>query len=158
MSVHQPTGRESLVERWILARLETCASELNKHLEGRSFLLATKAIYDFWLYELCDIFIEAMKPLSSEDAPADTRASAQATLYTCLDHGLRMLHPFMPFVTEELWQRLPRRPEDSTISIALASFPLSVSRLLFAHWFAADGNLYRMKLSKISKPSKISKL
>ena len=89
--------------------------------------MATQCVYDFWLYELCDIYIEAMKPLSSETAEESVRRSAQDTLYTCLDLGLRMLHPFMPFVTEELWQRLPRRPEDKTISIAVSAFPESVS-------------------------------
>lgn len=67
-----------------------------------------------------------MKPMSDESAPAATRKSAQQTLYTCLDHGLRLLHPFMPFVTEELWQRLPRRPNDPTPSIMVSSFPVNV--------------------------------
>lgn len=124
-----PSGRETLVERWILSRLEHCSTELNRHLEGRNFQQATTSVYDFWLYELCDIYIEAMKPLSAEDAPEDVRRSAQDTLYTCLDLGLKLLHPFMPFVTEELWQRLPRRPEDKTISIALAEFPKTVSKV-----------------------------
>lgn len=68
-----------------------------------------------------------MKPMTDETAPAARKASAQQTLYTCLDYGLRLLHPFMPFVTEELWQRLPRRPNDSTPSIMVASYPISVS-------------------------------
>lgn len=108
---------------------------------------ATTAAYNFWLYELCDVYIvryprflllqalfngalqEVMKPMTDEAAPIATRKSAQQTLYTCLDHGLRLLHPFMPFVTEELWQRLPRRPNDSTPSIMLSSFPVFVSYL-----------------------------
>ena len=120
---HEPTGKETLVEKWILSRLESTAVDLNKHLENRNFLLATSTIYDFWLYSLCDVYIEAMKPLSADDADPKVRRSAQDTLYTCLDLGLRMLHPFMPFVTEELWQRLPRRPKDTTNTIALAPFP-----------------------------------
>lgn len=92
-------------------------------------MLATQAVYQFWLYELCDVYIEAMKPLSADDAPENVRRSAQDTLYTCLDQGLKMLHPFMPFVTEELWQRLPRRPEDKTVTIALAAFPKTVRAL-----------------------------
>ena len=58
------------------------------------------------------------------DNPA-TRKSAQDTLYNCLDYGLRLLHPMMPFVTEELWQRLPRRQGDPK-SIMIANFPLHV--------------------------------
>ncbi|KAF8308576.1 hypothetical protein DL93DRAFT_2171021 [Clavulina sp. PMI_390] len=121
----KPTGKESLVEKWILHKLNVAATELNQHLTDRSFLLATNTIYNFWLYELCDVFIEAMKPMTDESASPETRRSAQNTLYTCLDLGLRMLHPFMPFVTEELWQRLPRRPQDSTPSIMVSSFPVN---------------------------------
>ncbi|KAJ6621454.1 tRNA synthetases class I-domain-containing protein [Mycena sp. CBHHK59/15] len=90
-----PTGNESLVEQWILHKLN-----------------------------LCDVYIEVMKPMTDEAAPLATRKSAQQTLYTCLDHGLRLLHPFMPFVTEELWQRLPRRPNDTTPSIMVSYFPV----------------------------------
>ena len=71
-----------------------------------------------------------MKPMTDESASPATRKSAQQTLYTCLDYGLRLLHPFMPFVTEELWQRLPRRANDSTPSIMLASYPISVRAIL----------------------------
>lgn len=125
----EPSGKETLVEQWILSRLNKTATELNNYLEARNFQLATQTIYDFWLYQLCDVYIEAMKPLSGDDAPEDVRRSAQDTLYTALDYGLKMLHPFMPFVTEELWQRLPRRPEDKTISIALAQFPAADAKM-----------------------------
>jgi valyl-tRNA synthetase len=107
-------------------------------------MAATTSVYNFWLYELCDVYIvsayyiydafwnfsvlqEAMKPMTDQAAPNDIRESAQQTLYTCLDHRLRLLHPFMPFVTEELWQRLPRRPNDSTPSIMVSSYPVAVS-------------------------------
>lgn len=53
----QPTGDESLVEKWILHKLNIAATELNKLLAERSFMLATTAIYNFWLYELCDVYI-----------------------------------------------------------------------------------------------------
>ena len=92
---------------------------------------ATQVLYNFWLYELCDVFIEASKPLTAETEPETVRRSAQNTLYTCLDAGLRMMHIFMPYVTEELWQHLPRRPDDKTESISLSSFPRSNSKLEF---------------------------
>ncbi|GLB42945.1 putative class-I aminoacyl-tRNA synthetase family protein [Lyophyllum shimeji] len=120
----KPTGRESLVEKWILHKLNVAAAEINTQLAERNFMLATTAAYNFWLYELCDVYIEAMKPMTDESASLATRKSAQETLYTCLDYGLRLLHPFMPFVTEELWQRLPRRPNDSTPSIMVSAFPV----------------------------------
>ncbi|KAF5319390.1 hypothetical protein D9619_008866 [Psilocybe cf. subviscida] len=127
----KPTGNESLVEKWIFHKLNIAAAEINTQLAERNFMAATNAAYNFWLYELCDVYIEAMKPMSDESAPAETRKSAQQTLYTCLDHGLRLLHPFMPFVTEELWQRLPRRPNDPTPSIMVSSFPVNDSAFVF---------------------------
>jgi len=120
----KPSGNESLVERWILDRLNVAADEINKQLTERNFLMATNAAYNFWLYELCDVYIEAMKPMTDESASASAKKSAQQTLYTCLDYGLRLLHPFMPFVTEELWQRLPRVPNDTTPSIMLSRYPV----------------------------------
>ncbi|KAL1686988.1 hypothetical protein GGG16DRAFT_128281 [Schizophyllum commune] len=121
----KPTGKESLVEKWILHKLNVAAKELNTQMTERNFMMATTAAYNFWLYELCDVYIEAMKPMTDDGASVETRRSAQETLYTCLDHGLRLLHSFMPFVTEELWQRLPRRPNDPTPTIMLAKFPES---------------------------------
>ncbi|KAJ1723078.1 valine--tRNA ligase [Coemansia erecta] len=113
------TGKESLAERWILQRLNTAARDLNAALADMSFMPATTAIHGFWLYDLCDVYIEYIKPISEPEA----RGSALQTLYTCLDQGLRMLHPFMPYITEELWQRLPRRASETAPSISLAVFP-----------------------------------
>ncbi|KAJ1863978.1 valine--tRNA ligase [Coemansia sp. RSA 2703] len=113
------TGKESLAERWILQRLNTAARDLNAALTDMSFMPATTAIHGFWLYDLCDVYIEYIKPISEPEA----RNSALQTLYTCLDQGLRMLHPFMPYITEELWQRLPRRASETAPSISLSAFP-----------------------------------
>lgn len=123
----QLCGKETLVERWVYHKLNQATTELNKALSERNFMAATSAAYSFWLYELCDVYIEAAKPLTDNEA---TRKSAQDTLYNCLDYGLKLLHPFMPFVTEELWQRLPRRPGDSTPSIMLSKFPLHDASLV----------------------------
>ncbi|KZT30278.1 hypothetical protein NEOLEDRAFT_1174574 [Neolentinus lepideus HHB14362 ss-1] len=120
----KPTGKETLVEKWIFHKLNFAAQELNRYLGERNFMLATTAVYNFWLYELCDVYIEVMKPMTEPSASPETRKAAQQTLYTCLDYGLRLLHPFMPFVTEELWQRLPRRPNDPTPSIMVSSYPV----------------------------------
>ncbi|KAJ7771844.1 tRNA synthetases class I-domain-containing protein [Mycena metata] len=107
----EATGNETLVEQWILHKLNIAVREVNTQLGERNFMLATTSAYNFWLYELCDVYIEAMKLVTDEQYPAQTSKSAQQTLYTCLDH-------------EELWQRLPRRPNDLTPSIMVASFPV----------------------------------
>jgi valyl-tRNA synthetase len=73
------------------------------------------------------VFIEATKPLFETNLENAEKVSAQNTLYTCLEGGLKLLHPFMPYVTEDLWQRLPRREGDACESIMISSFPEEVS-------------------------------
>lgn len=123
------SGKESLSERWILHKMNEAAKNINLHLEEKNFMQATTDIYNFWLYELCDVYIENIKPVTEPNSPAQPKRSAQDTLYTCLEGGLRMLHPFMPFVTEELYQRLPRRPSDITATISLTRYPTYDAKL-----------------------------
>jgi valyl-tRNA synthetase len=125
----EPTGNESLADKWILTKLNKCAIETNKALEERNFMVATNTVYQFWLYELCDVYIEVVKPICDADTTGDEAATArkvtaQNTLYTVLEAGLKLMHPFMPFVTEELFQRLGRRPGQEINSIVKASFPV----------------------------------
>nr|ASF90243.1 hypothetical protein SPAR06218 [Bartheletia paradoxa] len=119
----EPSGKETLVERWILSELNTASILIAQQLEDRNLMGATETAYNFWLKKFCDVFIEAIKPITDETSPEAGRVSAQNTLYTVLDEALKLIHPFMPYVTEELWQRLPRRPEDNTISISRAAYP-----------------------------------
>lgn len=56
----QPTGRESLVEQWILHKLNVCAADVNTQLAERNFMAATTVAYNFWLYELCDVYIVSL--------------------------------------------------------------------------------------------------
>ncbi|KAI9013757.1 valyl-tRNA synthetase [Phycomyces nitens] len=123
------TGHESLTDKWILHKLNNAAIETNKALSERSFKNATDAVYQFWLYDLCDVYIEVIKPICDADttgnpAAANAKLAAQNTLYTCLEAGLKLMHPFTPFVTEELYQRLTRRPGDKVKSITKASYPV----------------------------------
>jgi valyl-tRNA synthetase len=116
------TGKESLPERWILHKMTTTVRIMNDALAKREFSRATQAIHNYWQYELCDIYIENSKSIIREGTPEE-KQSAIDTLYTALEAALTMIHPFMPFLTEELWQRLPRRPQDTTKSIVVASYP-----------------------------------
>ncbi|KAI9316519.1 tRNA synthetases class I-domain-containing protein [Dichotomocladium elegans] len=120
------SGNERLVDKWILAKLNNAARDTNKALAERNFMNATNAVYQFWLYDLCDVYIEAIKPIcdSTDEASAAQKLTAQNTLYTCLEAGLKLMHPFMPFVTEELYQRLGRRPGDKIASIVKSSYPV----------------------------------
>lgn len=118
----ETTGLESLSELWILHKLTTAVSEINTALAAREFAAATSASYQYWYTNLCDVYIENSKSIIQDGTPEEQH-SAQQTLYTALEGGLTMIHPFMPFLTEELWQRLPRRPGDKTPSIVKAAYP-----------------------------------
>ncbi|KAK9469140.1 tRNA synthetases class I-domain-containing protein [Lipomyces arxii] len=116
------TGQESLVEKWILHKFSEAAKLSSEALERRDFFGSTSAIYNFWIYELCDVYIENSKSLILEGT-VEEQKSARDTLYTCLDGALKLIHPFMPFITEELWQRIPRRTGDKTVTIVKAKYP-----------------------------------
>ncbi|KAJ5510931.1 Aminoacyl-tRNA synthetase class 1a anticodon-binding [Penicillium expansum] len=117
------TGNESLSERWILHKFNTAAKEMNEVLEQRDFSNSAQISYQYWYSQLCDVFLENSKTLLADEASAETKESAKQTLYTALEGALTLIHPIMPFVTEHLWQRLPRRAGDETISIMKAKSP-----------------------------------
>jgi valyl-tRNA synthetase len=101
--------REKLrtVERWILSRLNAVTTEVNRQLSAFRFDEAASALYQFFWHEFCDWHIEMAKPVLLErHGSADDRQLARRVLLEVLDRSLRLLHPFMPFVTEEIWQKL----------------------------------------------------
>jgi len=118
-----PHPKAAKIDLWILSRLAEFVEGVNNGFQCLNFAKATTACYNFWLYDLCDNYLEMSKPIFSSDGAIGDRDASRETLYTCLDMGLRLLHPFMPFLTEELYQRLPRRPNDSIPSIMVSSYP-----------------------------------
>jgi len=110
----------SVYDRWILSRYQRCADQTRDALDRFELSDAANGIYKFVWNELCDWAIELSKPALYGEQSQRERAGAQAALLTALEGALRLLHPFMPFVTEEIWQRLPNR-EGRTIM--LAPFP-----------------------------------
>ncbi|KAI0201120.1 tRNA synthetases class I-domain-containing protein [Astrocystis sublimbata] len=119
----RPKPGKTLAERWILHKMTMSAKAINHALEEREFMKSTGIVYQYWYSNLCDVFIENSKALI-RDGSEEERESVKQTLYTAVEFALLMSHPFMPFLTEELWQRLPRRPGDVTPSIVLASYPV----------------------------------
>ncbi|OXV05687.1 hypothetical protein Egran_06547 [Elaphomyces granulatus] len=120
----------SLPERWILHCMNCAVKGVNEALATREFSKSTKIIYQFFYDELCDVFIENSKAILSDGTPQE-QASVQQTLYQTLDVALRLLHPVMPFISEELWQRLPRRQGDITPTVMLAPYPVFDTSLDF---------------------------
>ncbi|KZZ91896.1 valyl-tRNA synthetase [Ascosphaera apis ARSEF 7405] len=117
------TGKETLSERWILHKFNVASKIANESLQNRDFSVAASTLYQYWYSQLCDVFIENSKILLAPEVSAEAQESAKQTLYTALEGALLLIHPIMPFITEELWQRLPRRPNDTTISIMKAEYP-----------------------------------
>ena len=111
-------GDGSLADRWILSRLEATTQAVTAALGDYRVDEAARALYDFFWGELCDWCLEIAKPaLRGDDAQA--KARAQDVLVYAFERTLRLLHPFMPFITEELWQALPHEGE----SVMVAPWP-----------------------------------
>ncbi|MEK6673467.1 MAG: valine--tRNA ligase [Nitrospirota bacterium] len=113
--------RLSLADRWILSRLASTASETNKALSEYRFNDAANAIYQFIWHEFCDWYIEMSKQSIYSDS--DEKWNTLACLLYVLDNSLRLLHPFMPFVTEELWQTIKSYIQANEESIAISGYP-----------------------------------
>jgi valyl-tRNA synthetase len=111
----------STAELWILSQLQNTITDYRKHLDNFRLDLASQCIYDFIWNNYCDWFVELAKPLLKQDE--DTKYNVQHTLLYVLDNALRLLHPIMPFITEEIWQELKIKLELSSDSIMIAEFP-----------------------------------
>jgi len=126
-----PQGKAQLgmPERWILSRLQSTATAVNTALEAYRCSDAANAIYHFVWDELCDWYIELAKPhlhkgaeLQQDSTKAARRHIVQGVLAHCLETTMRMFHPFAPFVTEEIWQKLPK-PSHLPGSLMITKFP-----------------------------------
>ncbi len=108
-----PIGKPTaLFDRWVLSRLHRCIDEVTRALENYDFDSASLAIYNFFWDDFCDWYIEVAKKRIKE-------AIVRSLLQEVLDVSLRLLHPFMPHLTEEIWQKLPHKEE----SICLTPWP-----------------------------------
>src|SRR6266704_5928699 len=111
--------RLPLADRWILSRAQSAIREATASLEQFRLDEAAKRCFDFVWKELADWYVEAVKPrLAPGDDPAASRATAHAVLAYCCDAALRLLHPVVPFISEELWQKLPGRTADDLLAVA----------------------------------------
>ena len=96
----------ALADRWILSRLEQVQNEVTRLIDSWQFGEAGRQLYEFLWNEYCDWYIEAAKVRLYDGTQSEANATGQVLAYV-LEHSLRLLHPFMPFVTETIWQNLP---------------------------------------------------
>ncbi|HEY0408139.1 MAG TPA: valine--tRNA ligase [Pyrinomonadaceae bacterium] len=132
--------RESwtLHDRWILSRLNRAAQSVDRSLAAYDFYAAVQTLYHFFWDDFCDWYIELTKTDVTSETPTPERDAARSRLVTTLEQALRLLHPFMPYITEELWQRLPGVDEKllhpayrgASPTVMLTEYPQAQSELI----------------------------
>jgi valyl-tRNA synthetase len=133
-----PKENLSLADKWIISRLNKTAVQVNKSLDKYDFHEAVQTLYHFFWDDFCDWYIELVKDEITASEPNVKRDAARSRVITILEQSLRLLHPFMPFLTEELWQKLPEVSSDlhndayknAKQTIMLADFPMGDAAMI----------------------------
>jgi valyl-tRNA synthetase len=133
-----PKENLSIADKWIISRLNRTAMDVNRALDRYFFHEAVSRLYQFFWNDFCDWYIELVKDEITAEEPNVWRDAARSRIITVLEQALRLLHPFMPFITEELWQMLPETNSNlhnpayanAEKTIMLANFPLGDARLI----------------------------
>ena len=118
------------VNKWIQSELQACIRAVDFAMETFRFDLAVKAIYEFVWNEFCDWYLELTKPVLQSDESSDhEKNETKKTLITIIESILRLIHPFTPFISEEIWQKIPREYKDAGDYLMVANYPISDSTL-----------------------------
>lgn len=113
----------SLADKWILTRLQKTIAAAHEALQQYRFDYFAQVLYDFTWNEYCDWYVELSKPLLLNNDDAQSQAGTRKTLVFVMENLLRLLHPIMPFITEEIWQRMKPMTGCKEESIMLAAYP-----------------------------------
>ncbi|WP_434729136.1 valine--tRNA ligase [Pseudomonas soli] len=133
----------SLADRWIISQLQRTEAEVTRQLEQFRFDLASQALYEFIWNQYCDWYLELSKPvLWDENAPVERARGTRRTLVRVLEVALRLAHPFMPFITEEIWQRIAPLAGIHGKTIMLQPWPEASESRIDA---AAEGDIEWLK-------------
>ncbi|MDH2016613.1 valine--tRNA ligase [Pseudomonas juntendi] len=133
----------SLADRWIISQLQRTEAEVTRQLEQFRFDLASQALYEFIWNQYCDWYLELSKPvLWDENAPVECARGTRRTLVRVLEVALRLAHPFMPFITEEIWQRIAPLAGIEGKTIMLQPWPVANESRIDA---AAEGDIEWLK-------------
>jgi valyl-tRNA synthetase len=117
----------SLPDRWIRSRLGRTISAIEENMAGYRMDLVAKAVYEFTWNEFCDWYLELSKPVLTDHANIDNQAATRQTLVTVLETLLRCLHPLVPFITEEIWQKTAPLAGIEGPTVMLQPFPDATS-------------------------------
>lgn len=126
----------SLADRWILSRLQSTIALAHEHMASYRFDLMSQVIYDFIWNEYCDWYVELSKPvLWDAEAQPEKAQTTRLTLLTVLEQSLRLTHPLMPYITEEIWQKVAPLLDNSLLdktdkTIMLQAYPQAQTRLI----------------------------
>jgi valyl-tRNA synthetase len=128
----------ALQDRWIMSRLQKAVRDVSKSIEAYDFHAAVQTLYHFFWDDFCDWYIELSKANVTATDETPERDAARSRVLTVLEQALRLLHPFMPFITEELWQKLPGTGSEllhpayhhAEPTIMLASYPQTREELI----------------------------
>lgn len=118
--INKDSLKMTLADNWIISRLNETINKSTMYLEEYKFGDAAKTIYEFIWNEFCDWYVEFIKPELYQKDDKIQRQTAQYILWFVLENTLRLLHPFMPFITEEVWQKIPHQGD----SIMISPWPL----------------------------------
>ncbi|OEC41089.1 valine--tRNA ligase [Pseudomonas sp. 1D4] len=133
----------SSVDRWIISQLQRTEAEVTRQLDAFRFDLAAQALYEFVWDEYCAWYLELVKPvLWDENAPIERQRGTRRTLVRVLEVILRLAHPFMPFITEEIWQRIKGQAGVSGDTLMLQPWPVANESRIDA---AAEGDIEWVK-------------
>ncbi|MFA5200048.1 MAG: valine--tRNA ligase, partial [Candidatus Omnitrophota bacterium] len=127
-----------IANRWILSRFYSTLAEVEKELDNYRFNEAANSLYSFFWHEFCDWYLEMIKPQIN-------KKETQVVMYKVLEKTLRMIHPFMPFITEEIWQKLPGAPESNGKGPSAA---LGRGSIMQQSWPHMQTDLINLKIEK----------
>jgi len=121
----------SLADRWILSKLQSVTTEVTDHFDKYRFDLAAKALYEFTWGEYCDWYLELSKPILFNDNGSDeAKRGTRQTLVRVFETILRLQHPIMPYITEEIWQTIKPLVGNSDDTIMLQAYPVADASLI----------------------------
>ena len=130
-SVNKEELKLELVDKWIFSRMNETSKEVADYIDKFQLDDAAKAVYEFLRGDFCDWYVELAKVrlYNDDEAGKASKTTAQYVLWTVLEAGLRMLHPFMPFITEEIWQKIKVEGD----SIMIQQYPVADESLINRH-------------------------